>query len=174
MVSLLLFSNRRLDLGVQFALLWIMISPAAAALVGKPLQDLSTAEMLVLNNDLALARRYLHPSIYSPHISSKLRSRFYYVKGYTFMKEGDYLETKTRNPIIIGEKLADRLSVDVRSKIVLNFQDVDGNLAAAAFRVVGIFKSPNSNFDQSNVFVPAETINELMNKGFRASLRSAP
>lgn len=85
-------------------------------------------------------------------------------KLYTFMKEGDYLETKTRNPIIIGEKLADRLSVDVRSKIVLNFQDVDGNLAAAAFRVVGIFKSPNSNFDQSNVFVPAETINGLINK----------
>ena len=88
MVSLLLFFNWRLDLGVQFALLWIMISPAASALVGKPLQDLSTAEMLVLNNDLALARRYLHPSIYSPHISSKLRSRFYYVKGYTFLKEG--------------------------------------------------------------------------------------
>ena len=65
-----------------------MISPAASALVGKPVQDLSTAEMLVLNNDLALARRYLHPSIYSPHISSKLRSRFYYVKGYTFLKEG--------------------------------------------------------------------------------------
>ena len=75
-------------MGGQIILLWIMISPAAVALVGKPLQDLSTAEMLVLNDDLTLARRYLHPSIYSPHISSKLRSRFYYVKGYTFMKEG--------------------------------------------------------------------------------------
>lgn len=85
-------------------------------------------------------------------------------KLYTFMKEGDYFESRTRNPIIIGKKLANRLSVDVRSKIVLNFQDVDGNLAAAAFRVVGIFKSPNSNFDQSNVFVPAETINGLINK----------
>ena len=85
-------------------------------------------------------------------------------KLYTFMKEGDYFESRTRNPIIIGEKLANRLSVDVRSKIVLNFQDVDGNLAAAAFRVVGIFKSPNSNFDQSNVFVPAETINGLINE----------
>ena len=85
-------------------------------------------------------------------------------KLYTFMKEGDYLESNSRNPIIIGEKLANRLSVGVRSKIVLNFQDVDGNLAAAAFRVVGIFKSPNSNFDQSNVFVPAETINGLINK----------
>ena len=87
-VSLVLFFNWRLGLGVQIILLWIMISPAAVALVGKPLQDLSTAEMLVLNDDLTLARRYLHPSIYSPHISSKLRSRFYYVKGYTFMKEG--------------------------------------------------------------------------------------
>ena len=91
MLSLLLFLNWQLGLGVQFALLWVMITPAASALVGKPLQDLSTAQMLVLNNDLTLARRYLHPSIFSPRISSKLRSRFYYVKGYTFLKEGLHL-----------------------------------------------------------------------------------
>jgi ABC-type lipoprotein release transport system permease subunit len=81
---------------------------------------------------------------------------------YTYMVEGDYFETRGRNPVLIGQKLADRLNVGVRSKIVLNFQDVDGNLAAAAFRVSGIFKSPNSVFDESNVFVEAETINGLI------------
>ena len=68
--------------------MWLIIPWSSFALEWKPLQDLSTAEMLVVKNDLALARRYLHPGIFSPHISSQLRSRFYYVKGYTFMKEG--------------------------------------------------------------------------------------
>ena len=84
-----MFFKYQLGLGVGSAFLWLIIasSASASALEGKLLQDLSTAEMLVVKNDLALARRYLHPGIYSPHISSQLRSRFYYVKGYTFMKE---------------------------------------------------------------------------------------
>ena len=81
---------------------------------------------------------------------------------YTFLTEGDFFETQRRNPVVIGQKLADRLSVGMRSKIVLNFQDVDGNLAAAAFRVVGIFKSPNSQYDESNVLVLAEDLNGLI------------
>ena len=84
----MLFFKCQLGLGVGSVFLWLMIPSSAFALEGQPLQDLSTAEMLVLKNDLALARRYLHPGIYSPHISGQLRSRFYYVKGYTFMKEG--------------------------------------------------------------------------------------
>ena len=83
---------------------------------------------------------------------------------YTFMKEGDYFETDSRNPVLIGEKLANRLSVDMRSKIVLNFQDVDGNISAGAFRVSGIFKSPNSAFDEANVMVLKEDLNRLIAK----------
>ena len=81
---------------------------------------------------------------------------------HTFMKEGDYFETRTRNPVLIGEKLAKRLSVGMRSKIVLNFQDVEGNISAGAFRVSGIFKSPNSAFDEANVLVLKEDLNRLI------------
>ena len=65
---------------------------------------------------------------------------------------GTYLEGK-RNPIIIGEKLAQKLKVRLRSKIVLTFQPREGELARGAFRIVGIFKTNNSVFDQGQVFV---------------------
>lgn len=81
---------------------------------------------------------------------------------YTYLIEGDFFETQRRNPVVIGQKLANRLNVKLRSKIVLNFQDVDGNIAAAAFRVAGIFKSPNSKYDESNVLVLADDINPII------------
>ncbi len=84
-------------------------------------------------------------------------------KLHTFIKEGDFLESRRSNSIVIGEKLAQRLNLEIRSKVVLNFQDVDNNLSAAAFRVTGIFKSSNSRFDESNVFVKKDHLNTLIN-----------
>jgi len=66
--------------------------------------------------------------------------------------EGSYLEGR-RNPIIIGEKLARKLKVRLRSKIVLTFQPREGELARGAFRIVGIYKTNNSVFDQGQIFV---------------------
>jgi ABC-type lipoprotein release transport system permease subunit len=84
-------------------------------------------------------------------------------KLHTFIKEGDFLESRRSNSIVIGEKLAQRLNLEIRSKVVLNFQDVENNLTAAAFRVIGIFKSSNSRFDETNVFVKKEHLNTLIN-----------
>ncbi len=78
------------------------------------------------------------------------------------IKEGDYFEIPDRNPVLVGEKLAERLKLKLRSKVVLNFQDVDGDISAGAFRVVGIFKTSNTSFDQSNVFVKKEDLNRLI------------
>ena len=79
-----------------------------------------------------------------------------------YVQEGEYLDESVRNPVLIGGKLAERLSIKMRSRIVLNFQDVEGNLTAGAFRVAGIFDSPNAGFDESNVFVAKEDLNRLL------------
>lgn len=81
---------------------------------------------------------------------------------HTYLIEGNYLNDPSRNPVLIGSKLASRLSIDLRSRIVLNFQDVDGNITAGAFRVAGIFDTPNSSFDESNVFVNRSDLNRLL------------
>ncbi len=67
--------------------------------------------------------------------------------------QGTYLNKLKRNPIVLGEKLANKLNAKVNSKVVLNFQDASNNTIATSFRVEGIFKTVNSSFDEANVFV---------------------
>lgn len=72
---------------------------------------------------------------------------------YTYIKDGAWFEGVKRNPIVIGEKLATKLNVRVRSKVVLTLQDEDGNLISGAFRIAGIFKTVNTGFDERNAFI---------------------
>lgn len=67
--------------------------------------------------------------------------------------DGAYFEGVSRNPVIIGKKLAEKLKVRVRSKIVITLQDMDNNITAGAFRIAGIFETPNSVFDETNIFL---------------------
>ena len=76
--------------------------------------------------------------------------------------QGTYLYKLKRNPIIIGEKLANKLGVKVNSKVVLNFQDSNNNTIATGFRVEGIFKTINSSFDEENVFVKYDDLAPLV------------
>ncbi len=80
----------------------------------------------------------------------------------TYVKEGQYLTDEGRNPVVIGTKLAKRLGIGLNSRIVLNLQDVEGNLTAGAFRVTGLFHSPNSGFDETTVFVRKSDLNRLL------------
>jgi len=64
-----------------------------------------------------------------------------------------YFEGIKRRPILIGEKMAEKLKVHVRSKILINTVDADGNAVREVFRVVGIFKTQNTSFDEMNVFI---------------------
>jgi putative ABC transport system permease protein len=72
---------------------------------------------------------------------------------HTFIREGEYLGDEGRNSIIIGTKLAKRLQVQLNSRIVLNVQDVKGALTAGAFRITGIFHSPDARVNENMVFV---------------------
>ena len=77
--------------------------------------------------------------------------------------EGDYLQKQDRNKILVGKKLADKLKVKLRSKIVLTFQDVEGNIVAGAFRIKGIFKSYNSSLEESNLYTLDKDLSRLLN-----------
>jgi putative ABC transport system permease protein len=66
---------------------------------------------------------------------------------------GGYFTGSRKNQIVIGRKLADKLKVRLKSKIVLRFQIIDGNLTEAAFSVNGVFQTANNVFDETNVFV---------------------
>jgi len=66
---------------------------------------------------------------------------------------GAYLPDDTRMPVVISRKIADKLKVRLRSKLIFTFQDAEGEIQSIAFRVSGIFKSNNGLFDESAIFV---------------------
>lgn len=75
--------------------------------------------------------------------------------------DGKYFEGISRNPVVIGKKLAEKLNVRVRSKIIITIQDMDNNITSGAFRIAGIYSTNNNMFDESNIFVRFSDIQKL-------------
>jgi ABC-type lipoprotein release transport system permease subunit len=71
----------------------------------------------------------------------------------TKLISGDYFTEIKSNQIVIGEKLAEKLNLDIRSKVILTFQDTSGVITGGSFRVCGIFSTTNKMFDETQVFV---------------------
>lgn len=79
--------------------------------------------------------------------------------------EGTYFEGIKRNPIIIGQKLAEDLKIKLNSKVVLTFNDANGDLTAAAFRVVGIVKSSSVKINELYAFVRKQDLYKNLANG---------
>ena len=76
---------------------------------------------------------------------------------------GHYFSKKTRyKQIVIGEKLAEQLKVDIKSKLVVNLQTADGSLTGGVFRVAGIYRITNSTFENTMAFVEREELASLI------------
>jgi len=76
--------------------------------------------------------------------------------------EGAYFESGRKFQILLGSKLAGKLKVGLRNKVVLTFQDMEGNITTGAFRISGLFTSNNSVFDETQVFVLQEDLAGLL------------
>ena len=80
----------------------------------------------------------------------------------SIITEGTYFEGIKRNPIVIGSKLAETLKAKVRSKVVLTFNNADGDITAAAFRIVGIVTSSSLNISQRYAFVRQQDLDKIL------------
>lgn len=74
---------------------------------------------------------------------------------------GEYFD-HVLHPVLIGEKLAEKLKVKVKSKVVLTFQDAHGNITAGQFRVAGILHAASLVINETSAFVDREHLNELL------------
>jgi ABC-type lipoprotein release transport system permease subunit len=75
---------------------------------------------------------------------------------------GVYFSAGLRNPIVISQKLADKLNVRLKSKLILRFQSADGSLIEGAFKICGIYRTSNSMFDEMNVFIRRSDLGSLI------------
>ncbi|MFO8055527.1 MAG: FtsX-like permease family protein [Bacteroidales bacterium] len=74
--------------------------------------------------------------------------------------KGTYFQDipKRVKPIVIGQKLADKLNVKIKSRIVIQFADTAGNPVSLGFRLMGIYQTHNSQFDMRQVFVHSKDL----------------
>jgi ABC-type lipoprotein release transport system permease subunit len=107
--------------------------------------------------------------IQSPYISSGVQIRGIEPEKeretttfYENIISGSYLEEDIRNPMLIGQKLAEKLKVDPGNRLVLTFQDFDNQLTSASFTITGIFKTASTPYDERNVFVKASDLQALL------------
>lgn len=83
----------------------------------------------------------------------------------SLISDGKYLTEAARNPVLVGEKLAEKLKIKVRSKVVLTFQDIHGNITAGSFRVAGILKATSTVINEGSAFVNRTDLNRLLGLG---------
>jgi ABC-type lipoprotein release transport system permease subunit len=76
--------------------------------------------------------------------------------------DGVYFSKIKRNPVLISLKMADKLKVKIRSKIVLTFQDVEGNITSASCRIEGIFDSKSPKINEGIVYLRKSDLNRLV------------
>jgi len=82
--------------------------------------------------------------------------------------EGSYLDTKRRR-VLIGAELARRLEVEVGDKVVLSAQDLEGELAGEALRVVGVFEAAAQGLERGTVYVSLSEAQRLLGLGSAVS-----
>jgi len=75
---------------------------------------------------------------------------------------GDFFLSDRRNPVIVGDKLAEKLNLRLKSKLIITFQDLDGNLTSASYKVSGIFHTTNMMVNEFNIFILRNDFQSLM------------
>ena len=67
--------------------------------------------------------------------------------------DGDHFKSDRKNQTIIGQKLARRLNLKIRSKVILSFEGLEEDIKYLACRVSGIYKTESSQFDETHVYL---------------------
>ncbi|MEZ4907628.1 MAG: FtsX-like permease family protein [Saprospiraceae bacterium] len=132
----------------------------------------SILDIIDKNNDVAMASVR---TIVNGMLASSRSSRGIEINGIDAAREGDFtgiadniVEGKFlnngRNQIVISKRLAEKLKVRLKSKVILTFQSLNNQIVSNAFKIVGIFDSKNNMFDEANVFVNINNLNTLLGK----------
>lgn len=87
---------------------------------------------------------------------------------YEYISQGTYLSGKP-DEIIISASTAEKLRVSLGDKVVIMASRLDGSVGSEACRVVGIFETFDSGFDQSHVYISLQTAQQMLGAQGRIS-----
>ncbi|NMB37491.1 MAG: ABC transporter permease [Bacteroidales bacterium] len=77
--------------------------------------------------------------------------------------DGSYFDNDILRPIIISKRTAEKLNVNLRSKIIVSFQDSSGEIQKVLFRVGGFFQTHTKSFDNMTAFVQFSDLMPYLN-----------
>ena len=76
--------------------------------------------------------------------------------------EGEFFSSSTDNGIILGEKLASNLDVELGSRVVYTLTDKEGEIVSALARVSGIVRTGSPSVDANICLLPIGTLREVI------------
>lgn len=76
--------------------------------------------------------------------------------------QGDYFDATTENQVLIGNSLFKKLKIDIGNRVVATFQNLNGEITTAAFRVCGVYRTANSANDERIIFVKQTELFNLL------------
>ena len=100
-------------------------------------------------------------------ISTKVIQKLRGLEGVMFRKESKFkmaLKDSLAKDLSVTELLLipqSALKYKLRAKIIVNFQGYKGGLVQSAFRVVGVYKTDNTMFDEMSMFVLKDDLDRL-------------
>ena len=81
------------------------------------------------------------------------------------MVEGDLFASDRPHQVVIGARLAERLHVGVRNKIVVTLPNREGEMVSTALRVAGIYRERAAAKAGARIYMPAPDLAELLGIG---------
>lgn len=140
----------------QFSLL-IQNADSIARLIRKTPDVVAATRRIIINSMVASAEtgtgvRIIGVDFENERKVTDLNSKIF---------SGKYLDAADRNPVVISERLSQKLKVGLKNKIIITVQDVNKNISGGAFRIVGIFRTDNMMYDEANIFVRGSDLSHL-------------
>lgn len=87
---------------------------------------------------------------------------------YEYIVDGNYLSGQP-GEIIVSTATAEKLNEGVGDKVVIMASQLSGSIGSEACRIVGLFETFDSGFDQSHVYVPMQTARQMLGSQDRIS-----
>lgn len=81
------------------------------------------------------------------------------------LAEGRYLETDDTNKVIVGRALLEKFGTKIGGKLIVMAQDVNNEIASAAFRIVGVYGANLESVEKQYIFVPIAKAAKMLKLG---------
>jgi ABC-type lipoprotein release transport system permease subunit len=88
-------------------------------------------------------------------IEPELHAKFLPIKRR--IKKGIFLDSNEIGQVVIGEELANKFKFNIDDQIVLNYQDINGELRSELLTIKGIYKYNSKGFEKKFIYINQPT-----------------